>query len=190
MSVGDDVRQLLDCETGLRCLPRFWKRLVLESLKDRSQLELVWHILRRRLMLLQQFLEPLASNSPPGSTTAFAGFCKRMADARNLQDLARRLRCPPSTRKSPWIWVEWSEALQENVLASLYCVACYWSFPSLPSNDVFLLDAIAMYLTARPLDVLGRPDLAVGLLEGWLELSGSDYASPEVMKWRLQAVNC
>ncbi len=182
MRPRDEVIRLLDDETGLRCLPRFWKRMCLDMATGIG--DEVWPDWLKRLSVLVRHVEPLANG--PHASPHFSDLCCGLADAGDLAEVAARLGLEVPERPDWLTWLRWADRLQLQSAPCLYCLACFWALP-LPGGAVPPdIEAVCRILTASALNILGHRDWAAMVLESHLRLSPDDYADHDTLRTALQ----
>src|SRR5207248_63104 len=83
-----------------------------------------------RLGLLERFVEPLAAQDGTGQLH-FAALCADLASAKGPGAVGARLGLEVPEEFTDITWLEWAGQVQLNRVASLYCVASFWTLPEL-----------------------------------------------------------
>jgi hypothetical protein len=190
MDDREAVLRLLDPEHGLRCLPRFWKSWLRDSVVCNLAPDELAHYRRSRLAMIERFFEPLVRSDQAAYNSAFAELCETLTDSAGDVELCARLGVPPAEPGAALDWHAWAELKQGDPTAAVYCLAGAWSSPAPACGDRASRDGFALRVMVDQIPILAPQEQFAIWLEEWIGLADKHYADPVALRARLSSADC
>ncbi len=181
MNAEQTIHELLDPQTGLHCLPAFWKASCRDEALARSPADQARYV-DENLMVLVRYVEPFArERTPSGEPTPFAALCDSLAAACSFEDVGDRLGFSAPDTTDPFIWLDIAIEYQLTIPICLYAAGAQLVSPVLDSEYPDNLRGVPRILLAKALNDVGKSSLAVKVLESYLGFDEIDYRDGATM---------
>ena len=178
------VEQLLDCEGGLTCLPRFFREQCFRTVRRESD-SFLDRYYNEQLALIKTHIEPLARDDADGGHPGFYEVCMMLVDSPNLGALALTIGFDQPNKFDPTLWLTWAVQRHDDPATCLYCTANFLAVPPFAGDVPQAVDGAVKALLGMSLLALEKPTSALQIIEAFLGLSVEDYCSLPTMQGAL-----
>ena len=175
------VGQFLDSESGLYCVPRFFRSMCLGTLHNESS-SFLDRYCTEHLQFVADYVEPLAKDPTEGGNPEFQVTCSALTDAPDMEAVADVLGFDRPNELDPMLWLGWAVDQIDIPANCLYCAANFLVVPPLVGTIPKSVEGVVRALIASSLTKLSRPKSAIDVVESFLLLTPNDYRSIVIMQ--------
>ena len=179
------IGRFLDSENGLFCVPRFFRRMCLETIHNESA-SFLDRYCTNHLQFVVDYIEPLAKEPTEGGNPEFQVTCRALSDAPDMEAVADVLKLDRPAEFDPMLWLGWAVSQFDIPANCLYCAANFLVVPPLVETLPKSIEGVVRALVAASLTKLSRPESAVEVIESFLLLTPNDYQSIEMIHAAIQ----